>query len=86
MLPGSFTCLLLEIANFAYFAAEDFAEALHFRIGQGAAGDFILGLGFWRRGEADRRRSRGRRLAGGELQAQRPAEDFADGIFEGRDP
>ena len=42
MLPGSFTCLLLQISNFADLAAEDFAEALHFRIGQRAAGGFVL--------------------------------------------
>src|SRR3954471_21235194 len=42
MLPGSFTGLLLEISNFSNFAAEDFAEALHFGIGEGAAGGIVL--------------------------------------------
>src|SRR5450759_4433869 len=44
-LPGSFTFLLLEVANFAYFAAEDFAETPHFRVGKRAARGFILGFG-----------------------------------------
>src|ERR1039457_2123170 len=81
ILPGSFTYLLLEVANFAYFAAEDFAEAAHFRVGQRAPGDFVLAFGFGRRGESDRCRPRGG-LAGGELQAERAAEDFPDGLLE----
>src|SRR5450756_851993 len=81
ILPGSFTCLLLEVANFAYFPAEDFAESPHFRVGQRAARDFVFGFGFGWRGYADWRRPRGG-FYGGELQAQRPAEDFADGILE----
>src|ERR1035437_3433386 len=81
ILPGSFTCLLLEVANFAYFAAGDFAEMPHFRVGKSPARDFVFGFGFGWRGQADRRRPRDR-FWGGELQAQRPAEDFADGILE----
>ena len=50
MLPGSFTCLLLQVANCANLAAEDFPETLHFRIGQRAAGGFVLGVGLGRRG------------------------------------
>src|SRR5512133_2292540 len=42
MLPGSFTGLLLEISNFAAFAAENFAEALHLGIGERAAGRLVL--------------------------------------------
>jgi hypothetical protein len=45
MLPGSFTYLLLQVSNSADFAAEDFAEALNFRVGQRAAGGFILRCG-----------------------------------------
>src|ERR1035438_2388790 len=82
ILPGSFTYLLLEVANFAYFAAEDFAEAAHFRVGQRAAGDLVLGFGFGRRRESDGRRSGGG-LARGEFHAQRPSEDFADCLLEG---
>ena len=37
MLPGSFIVLLLQISDFSDFAAEHFAEALHFGIGQRAA-------------------------------------------------
>src|SRR6185369_1367657 len=81
MLPGSFTYLLLEVANFAYFAAEDFTETLDFRVGKRAAGDFVLRVGLWRRGHADRCRVRG--LSCAELDAQGPAEDFAHGLFEG---
>src|ERR1035441_2423627 len=81
ILPGSFTYLLLEVANFAYFAAEDFAEAAHFGVGQRAAGDFVFGFGFVRRGQGDWRRPDGG-LAGGELEAQRPFEDFADRLLE----
>src|SRR5450759_4906350 len=85
-LPGSFTFLLLEVANFAYFAAEDFAETPHFRVGKRAARDFVLGFGFGWRGNTDwrhgaRRRPRAR-FWGGELQAQRPAEDCLDGLLE----
>src|SRR2546421_272764 len=82
MLPGSFMDLLLEVANFAYFAAEDFPEALDLGIGERAAGDFVLRVGFRRR-EVGRGRSAGCGLAGGELHAQRAAEDFADRLFEG---
>src|ERR1035438_8102487 len=81
ILPGSFTCLLLEVANFTYFAAEDFAEVAHFRVGKSPAGDIVLRLGFGRRGERDRRRRRAG-FRDGELQAQRPAEDFAHGLGE----
>jgi hypothetical protein len=45
MLPGSFTLRLLEIANFADFAAEHFLEALDFGVGQGAAGGLIFAGG-----------------------------------------
>src|SRR5664279_3591907 len=82
MLPGSFTYLLLEIANFAYFAAEDLAEVLHFRVGQCAAGNFVLRIAFGRRGDAEGGRCGGR-LAGSELQAQRPSEDLLERRFEG---
>src|ERR1039457_1706419 len=81
ILPGSFTCLLLEVANFAYFAAENFSETPHFRIGQRAAGDFVLGFRFRWRGYGDRRRPSGG-LSRGELHAQGPAEDLADGVLE----
>src|SRR5450631_926008 len=81
ILPGSFTCLLLEVANFTYFAAEDFAEALHFGVGQRPAGDIVAGFVPGRRGERDRRRSRAG-FQNGELQAQGPAEDFAHGLVE----
>ena len=55
MLPGSFTFLLLEIANFADFAAEHFAEALHFGIGsaRGVASSSCAGWG-WGGGQGDR--------------------------------
>src|ERR1035441_6912310 len=76
ILPGSFTCLLLEVANLTNFAAEDFAEAAHFRVGKRPAGDIVAGFVLGRRGERGRRRSRaGFRDA--ELHAQRPAEDLA---------
>src|SRR5262249_20128463 len=68
MLPGSFTYLLLEISNFADFAAEDFAETAHFGVGKGATGDFVFSLGFWRRGNADRRWTRAS-FSSGELHA-----------------
>ena len=74
MLPGSFTFLLLEIANFANFAAEHFAEALHFRVGERALGGLVLarrscpGRGAPRR-RGPRRPSR--------LMTQRAAEDVA---------
>src|ERR1035438_7451070 len=42
ILPGSFTLLLLEIANFSNFAAEHFAETLDFGIGERATGGVIL--------------------------------------------
>src|SRR5579863_5308485 len=42
ILPGTFTWLLLEVADFAYFAAEDFAEVLYFGIGESAFGDFVF--------------------------------------------
>src|SRR5580700_6467811 len=70
---GGFTLRLLEIANFADFAAEHFLEALDFRVGQGTAGRLVLAC-------------RGRELDGGgrwsgvgdgHLDAQRPAENFA---------
>src|ERR1035441_9987336 len=55
ILPGSFTYLLLEVANFTNFAAEDFAEVAHFRVGKSPAGDIVAGFGFGRRGERGRR-------------------------------
>src|SRR3982751_1623607 len=64
MLPGSFTVLLLEIADFAYFAAEYFAEALYFGICQRATGGVVF---FGRLGRGQRnRRGRGG-VAGGEF-------------------
>src|ERR1035437_5498348 len=83
ILPGSFTYLLLEVANFAHFAAEDFAEMPHFRVGKSPARDFVFALGFGWRGYADWRRRRPRgSFRGGELQAQWPAEVLADGLLE----
>src|ERR1035441_7089566 len=82
ILPGSFTCLLLEIANFANFAAEDFAETPDFRIGERAAGDVVRGFGLGRRDEADGRRTTRGGFRGAQPQAQRPAEDFTNGIVE----
>src|SRR5512147_1611237 len=42
MLPGSFTSLLLEISNFAYFAAEDFTKPPDLGIGERPAGGLVL--------------------------------------------
>src|SRR5260370_31036813 len=75
MLPGSFTLLLLEISNLANFAAEHFPEALHFRIGQRAAGHFVVAVSRWGRAWL-------RRFTGRELDAQRPAEHGAHGLDE----
>src|ERR1017187_5364601 len=80
MLPGSFTLRLLQVSNFTDFArGEDFAEALHFGMGQRAAGGLVPGDG--------RRRGRGcggrRGVAHLEPDAQRPAETFAHGFLEG---
>jgi hypothetical protein len=38
-------CLLLEVANFANFAAEYFAETPHFRVGKSPAGNIVPGFG-----------------------------------------
>src|ERR1017187_8801708 len=81
ILPGSFTCLLLEVANFTNFAAEDFAETAHFRVGKSPAGDIVRGFGFGRCGERDWRQRRAGFRAG-ELQAHGPAEDCAYGCVE----
>ena len=80
MLPGSFTCLLLEVANFSDFAAKNFAEALYFGIGKRAAGHFILAVRLGR-GQADGR-GPAAAFAGGEFHAQRAAENRAHRIFE----
>src|ERR1017187_4822120 len=78
MLPGSFTLRLLEVTNFADFAAENFLETLHFRVGQGAAGGVIFARGR-REFEGGGRRTRpGDRY----LHAQRPAEDLVHRRFE----
>jgi len=42
MLPGNFTWLLLEISNFADFAAKHFPEAPDLGVGQRAGGDFVF--------------------------------------------
>src|SRR5471030_3180853 len=75
MLPGSFTLLLLEISNLANFAAEHLPEALHFRIGQRAAGHFVVvvsGCGRAWRGC----------FTGCDPDTQRPAEHFTHGLGE----
>src|SRR5581483_1465931 len=78
ILPGSFTGLLLKIANFSNFAAEDFAETLHFRIGKGAAGGFILAGG---RGLGERLRG-GAGVADDGLDAHPAAGQVNDGLVE----
>src|ERR1039458_6644996 len=81
MLPGSFTLRLLQVSNFANFSrGKDFAEALHFGMGQRAAGGLILGDG--RRCGPWCGFGRGRPIADLETDAQRPAEAFAYGLFE----
>src|SRR3954453_19556678 len=83
ILPGSFTYLLLEIADFANFTAENFAEPLYFGIGQCAAGGVVL-FGRGRGGQRDRRRCGG--IAGGEFQAQGTAEHLANRVLEAAVP
>src|SRR5215471_12880320 len=73
MFPGSFTCLLLQVANFAHFAAEHVAEVLDFGIREGAAAGFVLLLRS-RRGH-HRLLGRGSGFTGSELDGQRSAED-----------
>src|SRR6185369_16429111 len=70
MFPGSFTYLLLEVANFAHFAAEGLAESLDFGVGERAAGGLVLLRR--RRGNRPVGRRR-RRIAGRKLDAQRAA-------------
>src|SRR6185295_16473014 len=72
MLPGSFTYLLLEVANFADFAAEYFAEALHLGVGERASGGFVFRRG-WRRCHCARGLGRRRGLARDVLDAQSAA-------------
>src|SRR5512140_2350420 len=79
MLPGSFTVLLLEIADFAYFAAKNVAETLYFGVGQRAPRGVVL-FGRLGRGQRNGRRCGG--VAGGEFQAQRLAEHLADRFLE----
>src|ERR1051326_8990057 len=80
MFPGSFTYLLLEVANLAHFSAEGVAEALDFRMAEGAAGGFVFLL--HRRGGDWPVRRGGGGIAGAELDHQLAAEDFAHGLFE----
>src|SRR6266851_8246837 len=76
MLPGSFTYLLLQIANRSNLAAEYFLEPFHFRIAQRARRGFVR----WRLlGSRRRRRSR---LAGRDLDLHRPARETADRLVQ----
>src|ERR1022692_4457321 len=83
MLPGSFMLRLLQVSNFADFArGENFAEALHFGMGKGAAGGLVLRDGRRGRRGCGRRCGGWRGVANLETDAQRPAEAFAHGLFE----
>src|SRR5258708_21695698 len=66
MLPGSFTYLLLQIANRSNLPAEYFLKFLHFRIGQRSRRSLVLG-----RLLRLRRSRRRRALSGDDLDLQR---------------
>src|SRR5262249_20429177 len=75
MFPGSFTCLLLEIPYRSDLSAEDFLEALHFRVVERARRRFIFALRRFRLRHcvrADARRAGARR----DFDLHRTADDF----------
>src|SRR5580658_3219162 len=87
MLPGSFMWLLLEVSNFADLAAEDFAEALHFGVGQRARGGFVLGRGGRFSGwGCDGRGDFRAGFADEYFDAHGPRRDVFDGLVEILDP
>src|SRR5271157_1492216 len=79
MLPGNFTGLLLEVSNFADFAAKHFPEAPDLGVGQRAGGGFL----FVMTGGGRRKRGWLAAVIDGDLQTQGPAEDFARGVGHG---